>query len=149
MTIEFGRAPASATCHTGATGSLFAAARQAPWRARRRFRKKVGITAASNFRLELITAGRVDISFPSAHAALEEWAMLIDSKRVRPANEMALVGMKRGLSQADLNALRRGIDPELQTLYSDVLREEIPDRIAELLSQLCRQLRQLDQKDST
>jgi hypothetical protein len=97
--------------------------------------------------LELITAGRVDISFPSAHAALEEWAMLIDSKRVRPANEMALVGMKRGLSQADLNALRRGIDPELQTLYSDVLREEIPDRIAQFLSQLDQQLRQLDQKD--
>jgi hypothetical protein len=91
--------------------------------------------------LELITAGRVDISFPSAHAAFEEWAMSIDSKRVRkPANELALVGMKRGLSQADLSAVRRGTGAALRTLYSDVLGEEIPDQIAELLSQL-------DQKD--
>jgi Anti-sigma factor NepR len=98
--------------------------------------------------LELITAGRVDISFPSAHAALEEWAMLIDSKRVRnPANEVALVGMKRVLSPADLRAVRSGIGAALRTLYSDVLREEIPYRIADLLSQLDQQLRQLDQKD--
>jgi hypothetical protein len=55
--------------------------------------------------------------------------------------------MKRSLSQADLSAARRGIGAGLRTLYSDVLREEIPDRIAELLSQLDQQLRQLDQKD--
>jgi hypothetical protein len=111
-------------------------------------RKKVGITAASNFRLELITAGRVDISFPSTHAVLEEWAMLIDSKRVRnPASDMALVGMKRALSQADLGAVRRGTGAALRTLYSDVLCEEIPDRIAALLTQLDEQLRQLDQED--
>jgi hypothetical protein len=66
-----------------------------------------------------------------------------------PANEMALVGMERDLSTADLRAMCRGIGAELRTLHSDALREEIPDRIAELLSQLCRQLRQLDQKDST
>jgi Anti-sigma factor NepR len=91
--------------------------------------------------LELITAGRVDISFPAAHAALGEWTMSIGSKRVRnPANELALVGMKRGLSQANLSAVRGGMGAALRTLYSDVLREEIPDRIAELLSQL-------DQKD--
>ncbi len=78
--------------------------------------------------------------------------MLIDSKRFgNPANEMALVGMERGLSPADLRAVRRGIGAALRTLYSDVLREEIPDRIAELLSQLDQQLRQLDQRgrDST
>jgi hypothetical protein len=94
--------------------------------------------------LELITAGRVDISFPAAHAALGEWTMSIGSKRFRnPANKLALVGMKRGLSQADLSAVRGvsgGTGAALRTLYSDVLREEIPDRIAELLSQL-------DQKD--
>jgi hypothetical protein len=115
--------------------------------AHRRLRKKVGITAASNFRLKLIVAGRVDIDFPSAHAALEEWAMLIRSKSVRnPANEMASVGMKRGLWQADLRAVRRGIGAALQTFYSDELREEIPDRIGESLSRLDQQLRQLDQK---
>jgi hypothetical protein len=73
---------------------------------------------------------------------------LIDSKRVRnPANEMALVRMKRALSQADLSAVRRGTSAALRTLYSDVLSGEIPDRIAELLSRLDQQLRQLDQKD--
>jgi hypothetical protein len=73
---------------------------------------------------------------------------LIDSKRVRnPANEMGLVSMKRALSQTDLSAVRRGTGAALRTLYSDVLNEEIPDRIAELLSQLDQQLRQLDQKD--
>jgi hypothetical protein len=71
--------------------------------------------------------------------ALEEWAMLIRSKRARsPANEMAF--MKRDLAPADLRAVRRAIGEAVRALYSDVLREEIPDRIAELLSQL-------DQKD--
>jgi hypothetical protein len=92
--------------------------------------------------------GRVDISFPAAHPALGEWTMSIGSKRVRnPANERASVGMKRGLSQADLSAVRRGIGAALRTLYSDVLGEEIPGRIGELLSQLDQQLRQPDQKD--
>jgi hypothetical protein len=79
---------------------------------------------------------------------MEEWAMWIDSKRVRnPANEMALVGMKRALSQADLSAVRKGTGAALRTLFSGVLREEIPDQIAELLSQLDQQLSQLDQKN--
>ncbi len=74
--------------------------------------------------------------------------MLIDCKRGRnPANEMALVGMERDLSPADLRAVRTGIGAALRTLYSDVLREKIPDRIAELLRQLDQQLSQLDQKD--
>jgi hypothetical protein len=110
--------------------------------------EEAGITAASNFGLERITAGRVDISLPSAHAALREWAMLIDSNRVRnPANEMALVSMERDLSPADLMAVRRGIGAALRTLYSDILREEIPDRVAELVLQIDQQLRQLDQRD--
>jgi Anti-sigma factor NepR len=60
---------------------------------------------------------------------------------------MALVGVERGLSAADLRAVRTGIGAALRTLYSDVLREEIPDRMAELLLQLDQQLSQLDQKD--
>ena len=79
--------------------------------------------------------------------------MLIDYKRGRnPANEMALVGMERDLSPADLRAVLTGIGAELRTLYSDVLRDEILDRMAELLLQLDQQLRQLDQQkdaDST
>ena len=36
----------------------------------------------------------------------------------------------------DLKAVRTGIGAELRTLHSEVLREEVPDRIAELLRQL-------------
>jgi hypothetical protein len=77
----------------------------------------------------------------------QEWAMLGRN----PPNEIALVGMERDLSPAELRAVRRGIGAALRTLHSDVLREEIPDRIAELLSQLDQRLGQLDQKnrDST
>jgi hypothetical protein len=65
--------------------------------------------------------------------------MLIDCKRGRnPANEIPLVGMEWDLSH-DLTAVRRGIGAELRTLYSDALREKIPDRIAELLGQLDQQ----------
>jgi len=47
-----------------------------------------------------------------------------------------LVGMARDLAPADLNAVRTGIGAELRRLHSDVLREEIPDRMAELIKQL-------------
>jgi hypothetical protein len=60
---------------------------------------------------------------------------------------MALVGMERDPAPTDLKAVRTGIGEALRTLYSGVLREEVPDRIAELLRQLDQQLRQLDQKD--
>jgi len=49
---------------------------------------------------------------------------------------LALVGMARDLAPADLNAVRTGIGAELRRLHSDVLREEIPDRMAELIKQL-------------
>jgi hypothetical protein len=49
---------------------------------------------------------------------------------------MALVGMARDLAPADLKAVCTGISAELRRLYSDVLREEIPGRMAELLKQL-------------
>jgi hypothetical protein len=39
----------------------------------------------------------------------------------------------------DLKAVRTGIGAALRTLYSDVLREEVPDRMAELIRQLDRQ----------
>jgi hypothetical protein len=40
------------------------------------------------------------------------------------------------LAPADLRAVRTAIGAELRRLYSDVLREEIPDRMAELLKRL-------------
>jgi len=49
---------------------------------------------------------------------------------------LALVGMARDLAPADLNAVRTGIGAELRRLHSDVLREEIPDRMAESIKQL-------------
>jgi hypothetical protein len=49
---------------------------------------------------------------------------------------LALVGMARDLMSADLNAVRSAIGTELRKLYSDVLRGEIPDRMAELIKQL-------------
>ena len=54
-------------------------------------------------------------------------------------NELALVGVKREPTPADLKAVRTGIGTALRTLHSDVLREEVPDRIAELLKQLDQQ----------
>jgi Anti-sigma factor NepR len=80
--------------------------------------------------------------------ALGSEAMLMNCEGIRnAANEMALVGMAHDL--ADLKAVRTGIGAELRTLHSGVLREEIPDKIAELLRQLDQQLRQPDrQKDA-
>jgi hypothetical protein len=47
---------------------------------------------------------------------------------------LALVGMARDLVSADLNAVRSAIGTELRKFYSDVLHGEIPDRMAELIS---------------
>jgi Anti-sigma factor NepR len=49
---------------------------------------------------------------------------------------LALVGMARDLAAADVNAVRIGIGTELRKLYSGVLRDEIPDRMAALIKQL-------------
>jgi hypothetical protein len=39
-------------------------------------------------------------------------------------------------ANVDLGAVRAGIGTALRTIHSGVLREEVPDRIAELLKQL-------------
>jgi hypothetical protein len=44
--------------------------------------------------------------------------------------------MVRDLAPANLRAVRTAIGGELRRLYSDVLREEIPGRMAELIRQL-------------
>jgi Anti-sigma factor NepR len=56
------------------------------------------------------------------------------------AHGLALVGMARDLAQADRKAVRTGISAELRKLYPDVLHEEIPGRMAELIKQLDQQL---------
>jgi Anti-sigma factor NepR len=62
---------------------------------------------------------------------------------------MALVVIDRDPGPTDLKAVRASIGAELRTIHSGVLREEIPEEIAELLKQLDQQPRQLDQeKDS-
>jgi hypothetical protein len=63
-----------------------------------------------------------------------------------PANGMMLVGMGRQRSaRSHFDLVRSGIGSALRSLHSDVLREPLPDRIAELLRQLDEQLGQLDQ----
>jgi hypothetical protein len=49
--------------------------------------------------------------------------------------------MARDLPLADLNAVRAGIGAELRRLHSDVLREEIPERMAGLIKQLDQQMK--------
>jgi len=60
---------------------------------------------------------------------------------------MAVEKITRSNVGFDLKAVRTGIGAPLQELYSDVLREEMPRRMVELLRQLDQQLRRLDQKD--
>jgi len=51
-------------------------------------------------------------------------------------NELALVGVKREPTPADLKAVLSGTGAGVRMLHSDVLKEDIPDRMAELLRQL-------------
>jgi hypothetical protein len=54
-----------------------------------------------------------------------------------PANGMVLVGMGRGpRARSHFDSVRAGIGSALRSLHSDVLREPLPDRIAQLLRQL-------------
>ncbi len=59
---------------------------------------------------------------------------------------MTLVGMgRRPRARSNFDSVRAGIGSALQSIHSDMLREPLPDRIAELLRQLDEQLRQLNQ----
>jgi hypothetical protein len=46
---------------------------------------------------------------------------------------------------ADFQAIRNAIGTRLRSIHSHVLNEPLPERIAELLSQLDQQLKQLDE----
>jgi transcriptional regulator NrdR family protein len=57
-------------------------------------------------------------------------------ERRKLIEELVLVGVKRELTPAELKTALSGISARLRMLHSDVLREDIPDRMAELLRQL-------------
>ena len=67
-----------------------------------------------------------------------EWAMLMNRQECRESDERDGRGPcgTRSSAEFDLKAVRAGIGAAIRTIHSDVLREEIPDRIAELLRQL-------------
>jgi hypothetical protein len=63
---------------------------------------------------------------------------------VIPPDGMTLLDMThRPNAHAHLDSMRAGIGSLLRSLHSDVLREPLPDRMAQLLRQLDEQLRQL------
>jgi hypothetical protein len=67
----------------------------------------------------------------------------------REESEIALAGMEHDEAPVDLKAVRAGIGAALQALHSEILREELADRIAELVRQLDQRLKQLDQHKDT
>jgi hypothetical protein len=76
--------------------------------------------------------------------------MLMNCQRAGiPRDGMTLVGMgRRPRARSQFDSVRAGIGSALRSLHSEVLREPLPDRIAELLRQLDEQLKQLDQDNS-
>ena len=64
--------------------------------------------------------------------------MLMSYRERRESDKPADVGpyQTRPDPNIDLGALRAGIGTALRVIHSGVLREEVPDRIAELLEQL-------------
>ena len=53
----------------------------------------------------------------------------------------------RPRARSHFDAVRAGIGTALRLLYSNVLNEQLPEKIAELLRQLDEQLKQLDRDD--
>jgi Anti-sigma factor NepR len=67
--------------------------------------------------------------------------MLKNGRECREADKRDGVGPPRARPDADfdLKAVRTGIGAALQGIHADVLGEEVPDRISELLRQLDQQ----------
>jgi hypothetical protein len=81
----------------------------------------------------------VDTDFPLSHDGIGEVGRDTDECRGdgNPASGMALVGMgRRPRADSNFEAVRAAIGTALRSLHFDVLREPLPDRIAELLRQL-------------
>jgi hypothetical protein len=64
--------------------------------------------------------------------------MLMNRQECRESDERDGVGPRgtRPSPGFDLKAVCTGIGAAIRTIHSDVLHEEVPDRIAELLTQL-------------
>ena len=81
--------------------------------------------------------------------ALGTWGKLPMNCRLAriAATAMTLIGMgRRPEADVGFEAVRTAIGTALRSLHSNVLQEPLPDRIAELLTQLDQQLSQLDQQ---
>ena len=67
--------------------------------------------------------------------------MLANFRECRESDKRDGVGADNARPDAgvDLEPVRTGIGTALRTIHSDVLREEVPDRIAELLKQFDQQ----------
>jgi len=73
---------------------------------------------------------------------VREWGELLASRReCRESDKRTSAGPHetRPDASADLEAVRTGIGTGLRTIHSEVLREQVPDNIAELLTQLDQQ----------
>jgi hypothetical protein len=67
-------------------------------------------------------------------------ATLMSGQERPKSDKRDVVGRQEGRPNADdLRAVRTGVGAALQALYSDVLSEEVPEGIAELLRQLDQQ----------
>jgi hypothetical protein len=62
--------------------------------------------------------------------------MLMNRQECRESDKRDGPGLCGTRPGAELKAVRVGIGTAIRTIHSDILREEIPDRIAELLRQL-------------
>jgi hypothetical protein len=69
------------------------------------------------------------------------WRILMIYRKCRKPDKLDGVGQHgmRPKAGSDVKAVRTGVGAALRTLYSDVLREKVSDRMAEFLKQLDRQ----------
>ena len=67
--------------------------------------------------------------------------MFVNRRECRETDKRSGVGPReiRPQTGGDLEAVRAGIGAAMRAIHSDVLREQVPDRIAELLTQLDQQ----------
>ncbi len=67
--------------------------------------------------------------------------MLMNRQECRESDKRDGLGPRETRPHAgcDLEAVRAGIGAAIRMIHADVLREEVPDRIAELLRQLDQQ----------
>lgn len=61
---------------------------------------------------------------------------MAQSKNLKAMSAAATGGLRAGAGEARQQALRAQIDENLRRVYEEALVQEIPDRFAELLSQL-------------